>query len=85
MKKKHELTFTKEFLRNLKQLDKQTQIRIIKELRILEEKPYTGKRLTGRLQGQFSLRVGDYRIIYQLANNKILVRAAGHRKTIYKQ
>jgi len=85
MKKKSELIFTKEFLRELKQLDRQTQIRIIKELRILEEKPFTGKRLVGRLQGLLSLRVGDYRIIYQVADNNIIIRTVGHRKTIYKQ
>lgn len=84
MKKKSELLFTKEFLRKLKQLDKQTQIRIIKELKILEEKPYSGKRLVGRLQGLLSLRIGDYRIIYQLAEKKIIIRTVGHRKTIYK-
>jgi len=85
MKKKSEIIFTKESLRKLKQLDRQTQIRIIKELRILEEEPFTGKRLVGRLQGLLSLRVGDYRIIYQVADNKIIIRTVGHRKTIYKQ
>ena len=85
MKKKPELLFTKEFLRQLKQLEKQTQIRIIKELKILEEKPYTGKPLVGRLHGLLSLRVGDYRIIYQIAENKILIRTVGHRKKVYEK
>jgi len=85
MKKKSELIFTKESLRKLKQLDRQNQIRIIKELRILEEKPFAGKRLIGRLQGLFSLRVGNYRIIYQVTENKIVIRTVGHRKTIYEQ
>jgi len=85
MKTRFELVFTKEFLHQLKQLDKQTQIRILTKLRTLEEKPFTGKRLTGRLTGLFSFRVGNYRIIYQTSENKIIIRTVGHRKTVYKQ
>ena len=84
MKGKFELLFTKEFLRKLKRLDKQNQIRVLHEVRALEEKPFMGKQLTGRLTGLFSLRVGDYRIIYQLAQNKVIIRTVGHRRTIYK-
>lgn len=73
MKARFELVFTKEFLRRLRQLNKQTQIRILRKLRTLEEKPFIGKRLTGRLTGLFSFRVGNCRIIYQLSENKIII------------
>jgi mRNA interferase RelE/StbE len=85
MKTKPELVFTKEFLRRLEQLDKKTQIRVLKKLRTLEEKPFIGKRLTGHLTGLLSLRIGNYRIIYQISENKIIIRTVGHRKTIYKR
>ena len=65
MKTKFELRFTKEFLRKLRQL---------RQLRTLEEKPFAGKRLTGRLTELFSLRIGDYRIIYQLSENKVTIK-----------
>ena len=84
MKTKFELVFTKDFLRRLKQLDKQTQIRILKNLRTLEENPFLGKRLTGRLTELLSLRIGDYRVIYQLSEKKIIIRTVGHRKAVYK-
>jgi len=85
MKTRFELVFTKEFLHRLKQLDKQTQIRILRKLRTLEEKPFTGKRLSAPLTELFSFRVGIYRIIYHPADNKIIIRTVGHRKTVYKQ
>ena len=85
MKPKSKLAFTKEFLRRLKQLDKQTQIRILKNLKTLEEDPFAGKQLTGRLTGLFSLRVGDYRIIYQPSKSIIIIRTVGHRKMVYKR
>ena len=49
MKKKFELVFTREFVKRLKNLDKDNQIRILRDLKILEEKPLVGKRLAGRL------------------------------------
>ena len=83
MKKNFELTFTREFLKRLKRLDRQTQIRILKELKILEEKPFASKQLVGRLSELKSFRVGDYRIIYQISDHTIIVRTFGHRKKVY--
>ena len=85
MKKKFELVFTREFLKKLRHIDKQDQIRILRELRILEKQPLAGKRLSGRLSDLTSFRVGDYRIICQLSDDKIIIRTVGHRKKIYKK
>jgi mRNA-degrading endonuclease RelE of RelBE toxin-antitoxin system len=85
MKKKFELVFTKEFLRRLKNLDKQTQIRILRELKVLEKQPLAGKQLVGRLSGLMSFRVGKYRVIYQLSQKKVIIRTVGHRRKIYKK
>ena len=45
------------------------------------------KRLTGRLRGDFRLRVGDYRVIYSVNLNSrtIIIRLVGHRSDIYRQ
>ena len=83
MKTKFELAFTREFLKKLKKLDMQTQIRILKELKVLEEKPFTGKQLVGRLNESKSFRIGEYRVIYQLAKQKIIIQTIGHRKKVY--
>ena len=83
MKKNFELFFTREFLKRLKRLDRQTQIRILKELKILEEKPFASKQLVGRLSELKSFRVGDFRIIYQISDRTIIVRTFGHRKKVY--
>ncbi len=83
MKKNFELIFTREFLKRLKRLDRQTQIRILSELKILEEEPFAGKQLVGRLAELKSFRVGDYRIIYQHSEQTIFIRTIGHRKKVY--
>jgi mRNA interferase RelE/StbE len=47
-------------------------------------RPYGYKKLKG--EEAYRIRVGDYRIIYEIDNNKIIVTvvSVGHRKEIYK-
>jgi mRNA interferase RelE/StbE len=51
-----------------------------------EREPLSGHALRGRLQGLRSLRVGSYRIVYQLTDNERTVRVAAirHRGTAYR-
>lgn len=46
-----------------------------------------GKPLRKPQHGKWSLRVGDYRVIYELENETHLVKitAIGHRRDIYEQ
>lgn len=55
-------------------------------LGLLEREPHAGHPLRGRLRGLRSLRVGTYRIIYQLADNERTVRVAAihHRSIAYR-
>lgn len=55
-------------------------------LGLLERDPQIGHELRGRLQGLRSLRVGTYRIIYQLGDNDRTVRVAAirHRSIAYR-
>jgi mRNA interferase RelE/StbE len=45
-----------------------------------------GSPLRRNLAGLFKLRVGNYRIIYQIKNNEVIVLivAIGHRSRVYK-
>jgi mRNA interferase RelE/StbE len=54
-------------------------------LALLEREPHGGYPLRGRLRGLRSLRVGSYRIIYQLSGNDKTVRVATirHRSVAY--
>ncbi len=55
-------------------------------LGLLEREPTAGHALTGRLRGVRSLRVGAYRILYQLIDEGQTVRVAAirHRSTAYR-
>ena len=55
-------------------------------LGLLEREPLAGHELRGRLRGLRSLRVGTYRVIYQLADGEKTVRVAAirHRSVAYR-
>lgn len=54
-------------------------------LGLLEREPRSGHALRGRLRGLYSLRVGSYRILYQVTDDGKTVRVAAirHRSAAY--
>lgn len=55
-------------------------------LGLLQREPQAGYALRGKLRGLHSLRVGSYRIIYQLTDDDRTVRVATirHRSVVYR-
>ena len=60
--------------------------RLIKIIDVLAKDPFDGKPLQGNKKGCFSLREGDYRVIYEvhLDDKAVHVIAVGHRRDIYR-
>ena len=88
---KYSVEYTKRALKSLNSFDKFVRERIcdwIDENLVDCENPRQyGKALTGTYKGEWSYRVGDYRIIVEIQDNRILIliTAIGHRSEIYKQ
>jgi len=51
--------------------------------RIAIEPELAGKRLVGRLDGLWSARVGNYRVLYTIEAPGVIVRAVRHRGVAY--
>lgn len=66
-------------------LPKKDQERILAALEVLQEHPFSGKKLQGRYKGAWSLRVWPYRIIYVIYQKivTITVLRVGHRQGVY--
>ena len=60
--------------------------RIYCEINALSDNLFGGKSLIGDKKGYFSLRVGDYRIIYSINHStfQIYILDISHRKEVYK-
>lgn len=74
--------------RDFAKLDKHIQIQIFKKLKFIENlnnPKDDGKPLAGNLLGLWRYRSGDYRILAQILDDKliILVVKISHRKNIY--
>ena len=70
--------------RDLEKIEKVSRQRIKEQLRMLKDRPeHVGKQL--RFSGFWSLRVGDYRVIYEIDGKKrqVIVLFIGHRKKVY--
>ena len=61
----------------------QKTIRRAIEERLLFDPYIIGEPLRQSLKGHRKLRVGDYRIIYRIEANDIIILKIGHRKEVY--
>ena len=72
--------------KELKKIKKTYEKAISLALQEIKEDPYSSKPLVNELTGQYTYKVGVYRIIYKInPRDKIVnVLTAGHRATVYK-
>ena len=77
--------YSEESIFQLRGLDGTTAKRIVLKIESTRNNPHRFfVRLVGRTE--YKLRVGDYRVIADIEENKklIIVRSLGHRRNIYK-
>lgn len=86
---KYRVEFTQRALKDLKKLDRHTQALLLgwirKNLEGCENPRIHGKGLTANRSGQWRYRVGDYRLLAEIDDGKIVIFVlnVGHRREIY--
>jgi mRNA interferase RelE/StbE len=71
--------------RDLRKIDRRNVERILREIRnVLENNPRSGEALHGEFAGLYKLRIGDYRVIYSLLEQDVLVLRIRHRSKAYE-
>jgi mRNA-degrading endonuclease RelE of RelBE toxin-antitoxin system len=63
---RYELVISNRFRRDLRRLDAQVHRRVLAALDALQANPHQGQQLTDVPIGQWRIRVGDYRIRYDI-------------------
>ncbi len=59
---------------------------VLETLALIAVEPESmGKRLLGRLEGLWSARVGNYRVLYTIDQSGVIVRAIRHRAVAYRR
>lgn len=90
IKTKYEIQFNKAYLKDLKKIPKNDQKKIQKKILELSEepRPESCKKLQGgSTPPLYRIRCGDYRIVYTVSDDVLLVLviAVGHRGKIYQE
>jgi mRNA interferase RelE/StbE len=83
---KYTLVYTRRAQRDIKKLESDTKDRIGKALLRFSEEPLRfAEKLSDPILGEYRFRIGDYRVIFDIEGNEIVVLRVGHRRDIYKR
>lgn len=76
----------KEALDDLQKIDKPIVRRILNKISWFSQHfdNITPEPLSGDMAGLFKLRVGDWRVVYTIEKDMIIIKAVGHRREVYK-
>lgn len=81
----YKLTYKRSVAKDLAHLSKPTQRRILDKIETeLTSDPERHPLLKGAYAGLRRLRVGDYRVIYTVQEEEVLVLRIGHRREVYR-
>jgi mRNA interferase RelE/StbE len=81
----YRILIKKSAAKEIERIETKDRIRIIEKIRSLVNDPYPpgSKKLSG--QEKFRIRQGNYRILYQVIRNELIVHVVkvGHRSKVY--
>jgi len=81
----YQIIIAKRAKKDIDKLDVVAKKRLKLALLKLKEEPIKlSKKLIDLKIGQYRYRIGDYRIIFDLDGNKIIILRVGHRREIYR-
>jgi len=84
-----EVEITPEGLRHLDRLPAKVRNAVLEAIfgTIAENPQRAGKALRGELEGLYSARRGDFRVVYEIdeARHVVLVHRAQHRRKVYRR
>ena len=80
------IEWTEEAVKDLEKLDRQVAKRILRKLEWFAEnfERVVPEPLGGEFKGAYKLRVGDWRAVYTIEGDIMVVQGIGHRREIYK-
>ena len=83
---KYSLIYTRRATRDVERLEEEVKKRIGKTLLRYSENPFKyAEKLTELRLGTYRFRIGEYRVIFDIEGNDIVVLRIGHRKEIYRK
>lgn len=82
---KFKLVYTRRAVKDIGKLDKQIYKRIKESLERYSQEPFThADVLTDSRIGSYRFRIGNYRVIFDIKEDQIIILRVGHRGRIYR-
>jgi mRNA interferase RelE/StbE len=86
---KYRIEFLDAATKDLKKIDGSVARRVLETIieKLSQDPKQPGQPLKGKVTGFWRLRVGDYRVVYRILEDKVLVLVVkvGHRKSVYRE
>jgi len=76
---------TRTFLTDLRSIPQSLRRRTEAAIETLKKDPFRGRKLQGVETGQWRIRIGEYRVRYDVVGNDIVLHRIRHRKDIYRK
>lgn len=80
---KYSIEFKKIAVKDLKKINKKDSSRIMTKIKEMGEGLKSDIKKLTNYSPEYRLRVGDYRVLFELAGNKIIIYRIKHRQNIY--
>ena len=73
--------------KDLARITKPDRRRIAATIDLLAEQPHRGSLLKGELRGLRRIRIGDYRVVYEVLDTEliVLIIRISHRREVYRR
>ena len=82
----YKLIYTKSAFRDIQKLDTIVKRRIGKKLKTYAATPFRfAKKLSHQSIGSYRFRIGDHRVVFDIAGDTIVILQVRHRREIYKK
>ncbi len=82
----YNLVYTERAVKDIQRIEPNTRRRIGRTLLRYKEEPLIySRKMINSDHGSYRFRIGDYRVIFDLENDDIVVLRIGHRREIYRR
>lgn len=82
----YKVAFTQRALKDWENVDENMQVRIAKKLKEYAKDPLRyAIKLTNPKIGKYRFRIGNYRVIFDIEDNNIVILRIGLRRNVYKR
>ncbi len=81
----YEVVCTKRSISDMEKLDEATRLKIVRKLKEYANSPLQfARKLSNPRLGSYRFRIGDFRAVFDLVGEKVVILRVGNRKDIYR-